>query len=407
MSAQGLRTTDSRDQVRVLALIDHFVLGGAETLLSQFALAAPAAGIRLRIACLTELDGNPAAAPLVRAGIAPINLGIAGRPGPRALWAVRTLIKRVQPQIVHTHLGTSDLLGGIAARSLGVPAISTVHTSLWRRRRDVLQRRLAPTCPARVIAVSESARQTYLSHGLGKPQQVVTIHNGIALTPAPGAGAAVRRELGIAPDALVAVMVSALRWEKAHDVAIEAARILRLRFPNLRLLIVGQGTMREQIHRQARELGDAVVLPGMRRDVMRVLDAADVCLHPSRHEAFPSTIIEAMAAGVPVIATATGGIPEIVISPRVGVLIPAPPQPGPLSAALADLLSRPERRRAIADCGRAAYAQRFTAGPWVERTRALYDEVIAESTGTRERRRASSDVRRGRLTSSLTEATDD
>jgi glycosyltransferase involved in cell wall biosynthesis len=378
MSARTSSRTSQPDQVDVLALIDHFVLGGAETLLSRFALAAPSAGIRLTVVCLAELDGNPAAAPLEEAGNAPINLELEGRPGFHALRTVRAQIASVRPQIVHTHLGTSDLLGSLAARSLGVPAISTIHTTLWHRRREVLGRKLVRACVTRVIAVSESARDEYLARGLGRAHQVVTIHNGIDVTAAAGEGAAVRRELGIAPDDLVVAMVSALRPEKAHDVAIAAVRILRPRFPNLRLLIVGQGDLRDQISRDARDLGQTVVLAGLRPDVMRVLDAADLCLHPSRRDAFPSTIIEAMAARVPVIATATGGIPEILTSRELGTLIPAPPEPGPLSDALEDLLSRPERRYAIAAAARACYERRFTAGPWVRRTRALYDEVIAE-----------------------------
>jgi len=386
MSAPSSRTADRRDQVDALALIDHFVLGGAETLLTRFALAAPSAGIQLSVACLADLDGNPAAAPLEQAGIAPVNLNLHGRPGPHALRAVRAHIVRVRPQIVHTHLGTSDLLGSLAARSLRVPAICTVHTTLWSRRRDVLKRRLVQACTERVVTVSESAREAYLNRGWGRPDQVVTIHNGMDMTPTVGAGREVRRELGIAPDALVAVMVSALRLEKAHDVAIEAIRILRPSFPSLRLVIAGQGAMRDQIASAARDLGDSVVLAGLRPDVMRVLDAADVCVHPSRRDAFPGTIIEAMAASVPVIATATGGIPEILTTSEIGMLIPAPPDPGSLSAALGDLLSRPDRRKAIAAAARASYEQRFTAGPWVGRIRALYDEVIAEAARNTQRR---------------------
>jgi glycosyltransferase involved in cell wall biosynthesis len=376
--------TEPADQVRVLALIDHFVQGGAETLLSRFALAAPRAAIKLSIACLEERDGNPAAAPLRANGSEPVNLDLVGRPGFRALRVVRSHIAHVRPQLVHTHLGASDLLGGLAARSLAIPMISTVHTTLWEHRREILMRRVVGVCADRVIAVSESARREYLRHpGFGRDDQVVTIYNGIDVSVTPGAGAEVRRMLGIAPEDLVVTMASALRPEKRHDVAIEAVRILLPRFPNLRLLIVGQGALREAIASSAEDLGQAVVMVGFRPDVMPYLDAADICLQPSRRDAFPTTIIEALAARVPTVATAVGGIPEIITGPELGVLIAPPASPGSVAEALADLLERPERRRALAAAGRLAYEQRFTADPWVRRTRALYDEVIAERAGGR------------------------
>ena len=108
-------------ELNVLAVIDHLSVGGAEMLLGQFAAAAPALGIRLSVAHLVDSDGNPAAAPLREAGIEPVNLDVRGRPGIRHLQAMRRHIRAVQPDIVHTHMGTSDLVGGLAARSLGVP----------------------------------------------------------------------------------------------------------------------------------------------------------------------------------------------------------------------------------------------------------------------------------------------
>jgi glycosyltransferase involved in cell wall biosynthesis len=367
--------------IRVLALIDHFVLGGAETLLARFALAAPRAKIDLSVACLHDLDGNPAAAPLVAAGRPPVNLNLGGRPGRSTLRALRAHIRATQAQIVHTHLGNSDLLGGIAARSLGVPVVCTLHTTLWNARRDPVTRRVVGACCARIIAVSESARAEYLRHRWARERQVITIHNGIDLAAEPGTGAAVRAELGLAPDDLVVAMVSALRPEKGHEVAIDAVERLRPRFPNLRLLIVGQGDLRERLAARAGRLGGAVVLAGLRRDVMRVFDAADLCLHPSTREALPTTLMEAMAASVPVVATRVGGIPEVVTDGSDGLLVPAPADPEPLAGALAQLLGDAAARRAMGAAARRTYEARFTADPWIWRTRAVYDEILAERAG--------------------------
>lgn len=377
------------DRVHVLALIDHFVMGGAETLLPRFAAAAPTAGIDLQVACIHELDGNPAAAPLYELGLAPVNLNLTGRQGPRALRAVRRHIARVRPQVVHTHLGTSDVLGGLAARSLAIPAVSTIHAARWSNGRFDLRRRTVKHCAARVIAVSETARREYLRHGWARERQIVTIHNGIDVDPCPGAGAEVRRELGLRPEDVVVGMVSALRPEKGHDTALEVVGRLRSRFPELRLLIVGRGDLGDEIRARAASLGDAVVMAGLRHDVMRVFDAIDVCLQPSRADAFPTTLIEAMAASVPIVASAVGGIPEIVADGRTGLLVPAPPRPEAFVEALDPLLRDPTRRRELAAAGRQDYQLRFTAVPWVRATRALYDDVLAESARQGRRGRVS------------------
>jgi len=370
--------TSAPGEVNVLALIDHFVMGGAESQLTRFALAAAGSGIRLSIACLEERDGNPAAAPLVEHGIAPVNLNLTGRHGPRSVQAVRRHITAVNPQLVHTHLGTSDMLGGLAARSLGVPAISTIHAASWGAGIDA-KRRLVRACATRIIAVSDSAKREYLSRGWAREDQIVTVHNGIDAVATPGAGADVRRELGLAPDDLVVGMVSALRPEKGHDVALEIVRSLRDSHPRLRLLIVGRGALTDQIAAQAADLGDAVVMAGMRHDVMRVFDAIDVCLQPSRSDAFPTTLIEAMAASVPILATAIDGIPEIITDGETGVLAAAPPRAPAFADALKDLLDDPEKRRRLAQAGRLDYERRLTTRPWVAGTRAVYDSVIAQS----------------------------
>jgi glycosyltransferase involved in cell wall biosynthesis len=375
------------DQVDVLALIDHFVLGGAETLLARFAAAAGDAGINLRIACLEDLDGNPAAEPLRELGTPPVNLNLSGTRRLHALRAVRAHIAAVRPEIVHTHLGTSDVLGGVAARSLRVPVVCTIHASRWDQPRIVLRRKVVKRCAARIVAVSESARREYLRRGFATERQIVTIHNGVDFVPAPGSGAQVRAELGLSADDLVVGMVSALRPEKGHDIAVGAVRKLRARFPNLRLLVVGQGDLRAEIVRAAEELSGAVVVAGLRHDLPRVFDAFDICLQPSRQDAFPTSIIEAMAASVPVVATAVGGIPEMVSDGVTGVLLPPPPQADALARALSELLEDPERRGRLARAARQLYLDRFTAGPWVRSTRALYDDVLADTRRRREPRR--------------------
>ena len=155
--------------LRVLTIIDHLALGGAEMMLGRFAEAAPGADIDLSITCLRKGSGNPAAAQLRAVGIEPVVLGI-DRLRPRQLSALKHHIAQTRPDVVHTHLGSSDLLGSLAARSLGVPAISTIHAMEWTgnarsRIKDELTARARRQGASRIIAVSNSARHAYLSRG--------------------------------------------------------------------------------------------------------------------------------------------------------------------------------------------------------------------------------------------------
>jgi len=381
-------TGAARTELDVLAVIDHLSLGGAEMLLGQFAASAPRAGIRLSVAYLEESDGSPAAEPLRKAGIEPINLNLRGRLRVSHLRGMRRHMRATRPDIVHTHMGSSDLLGGLAARSLRIPTVSTIHSVKQRSVGVAVAKETMFTlgrrcCSSRVIVVSDCARRAYLEHSPELDKRVVRIYNGIDLAAAPGGGAAVRRELGIGADDLLVGMISALRPEKGHDLAIETIATLRRRFPRLRLLIVGRGAHAGDVARLAAPLGDGVVLAGLRTDVAAVLDALDVCLHPSRLDAFPTTLIEALAASVPVLATAVGGIPEIIDDGVTGVLVPSPPCVDDLADALGALLADEPRRRALAIAGRRAYVRRFRAGPWIERTRALYDAVLQETSAQR------------------------
>jgi glycosyltransferase involved in cell wall biosynthesis len=368
--------------LRVAIVIDTLTWGGAEMLLTDLAAAARLADVELTVAYLREMDGSPAAGPLRRAGIEPALVPMTLLYDPRGLLRVRRHLARLRPDVVHTHLGYADLLGGAAARSLGIPSVATLHVMEWetRGREGVkaaimaLARRRAAR---RVVAVSDAARDAYLARGWDRPERVVTVPNGVARTPQRGAGPGIRAELGLRPDDLVAAMVTVLRPGKGHDVAAAALAELRPHHPRLRLLVLGDGPDRAAVERALAPAGDAVVMAGHRDDVMRVLDAVDVLVHPARADAFPTALLEAMAAGVPIVATAVGGIPEIVEHAQTGLLVPAPAQPAEVAAALAALAGDPSRRAALAAAGRDRFAARFAVEPWARRLRALYDDVLA------------------------------
>jgi glycosyltransferase involved in cell wall biosynthesis len=371
-------------RLRVHALIDNLSCGGAELLLAEFAGPARAEGVDLSVGYFTDKWGDEAVRRLRQAGVDPELVPVSSLLSLQDLNRVRRHLARVAPDVVHCHLGTSDCVGSVASRLLGMPAVSTLHQAEWvggshrgaaRLRLTALARR---RCARRIIAVSESARRAYLATGWEAPERVTVVHNGVAGKAEPGAGRAVRRKLGIPLDVPVVAMVATLRPEKCHEVALAALPALLTRVPGVRLLLAGDGPTRPRLEQLARAVGrERVIMTGHRDDVMAVLDAADVLLHPSRIEAFPTVLLEAMAASVPIVATAVGGVPEIVRDGEDGLLLEPPPDQGRLVAALESLLGDPVLRRQMGAAGRERFERNFTLDRWVRKTRSVYESMLA------------------------------
>ena len=372
-------------KIRVHALVDSLRAGGAEFLLAEFAAVAPEAGIELSVSSLNSITPPAPAADRLRSrGIEPRGLGVTSMVRPRDLWRVRADLVRSQPNLVHTHLGVADFLGGIAARSLRIPSVATIHADWYPdgpadRARTWLASRARRGLAAIVLAVSDSARQAYIAAGRDTGSHVEVLRNGIVDRARPGSGSAVRRELGLDDDELVLTSLSALRSEKGFECAIDALRLLRPRFPRARLVIAGEGPHEAAVRAHAAGMGHAVLVVGHREDSMELLDATDVVVHPSRVDAFPTTLLEAMSAGVPVVATRVGGIPEIVDDASTGLLVESPASPRSLAATLDGLLGDADLRRRLGAAGRARFERYFRAEPWVQRLRAVYDRVLADA----------------------------
>jgi glycosyltransferase involved in cell wall biosynthesis len=369
--------------LRLHTVISSLTWGGAETLLADFAEGAAARGIEVSVAYLR--DDAHVAGRLRRLGIDPVPVPISSLLSRGDHRRVESQIAAVGPDVVHTHLGNADLVGGYAARRLGIPSVASVHlisersTGLRERFKAGLFAYARRHCAARVITVSEAARRSYLEMGWDRPERVLAVHNGIVDRASPGAGARVRAELGIGPEDPVIAMIAVLRRDKRHALAIEATRRLRVRYPNLRLLILGDGPDRRLVEDAARDLERAVVMTGHRDDVMEVLDAVDVLVHPSVRDAFPTTLLEAACARVPAVATAVDGIPEIIDDRRDGVLLSSPPTVEALEDALDELLADPSLRAELAAAARQRFERQFTAEAWLDRLVPVYETALAEA----------------------------
>ena len=179
--------------------------------------------------------------------------------------------------------------------------------------------------------------------------------------------------------------VSVLRRGKGIEVLLEAVPEILRRVPRARFVFVGDGPLRSSLDNQARSmgLGGCIRWLGFRRDIPALLEATDLFVRPSLEDAFPTVLLEAMAMGLPVVASRVGGIPEIVIPGQTGTLVEAGDAPG-LAQAVSDLLLQPTERAACGEAARRRAQAEFSIQNWLSRLEALYREAMVEKRRSRE-----------------------
>lgn len=355
---------------------------------------AGAAGGRYHRGILTELDGvevhlvNLAASTPFREAVQDVCAGVheldLSGSYLRALPTLRRLLRRLAPQLLHAH---EFIPAGYAAMaSLGLssrPALvysrhhSRTLSGMARALEGVaLRRAAAVACPSR-WALEELRRRAPGIGGRG-----VVLHNGIDLEAPPGGGAAADPawEAVRTPfQGATAVILARLRPEKGHAVALEAVVRLNRGGTPCRLVCVGDGPERAALEARVKELGAStyVTFPGGTRRVDRILGAADLVLVPSLQESFGLAAAEAMLAGVPVVASRVGGLPEVVEDGRTGWLVPPGDVPEWEATLRRVLEMRAEVRKGVVAVARADAEARFTSRAAAERLRGLYREVAA------------------------------
>lgn len=277
---------------------------------------------------------------------------------------------------LHAHAGIGWEAHALvrAGHRLGIPTVRTEHlphilTDASQRAEHAEACRLA----SRVVCVSEGSRRSYLAAGLPEAL-VVAIPNGIEpAVPLPYAGPKARRDLDIPPDAPVLLTVGRLTEQKDQACLVETAALLVPRHPGLAALLAGDGPLRDPLRERIARHGleGTVRLLGRRTDVPDLLAAADLFVLPSRFEGLPLVVLEAMAAGLPVVATRIGGTDEAVEHGVTGLLV-EPGDAGALAEAVHALLANPARARAMGLAGRESFVVGFEARRMVADTLALY-----------------------------------
>jgi glycosyltransferase involved in cell wall biosynthesis len=297
------------------------------------------------------------------------------------------MLRRVRPAILHASLFHANLCGRLLGRLSGVPIVITWRHSVeiggqWRERINRWTARLDD----RAVAVCELVRQAEIVRGGAPAGRVVTVYNGVDVdrfsAKEPQVVERVRRALGIPVDALLLGTVGRHSPEKDLANLLAAMVAVRDHVPTAWLVLVGGGELRGQLETQVRSLGlsDAVVFAGVRDDVPEILAALDLFVLPSRWEGLPLAVLEAMAARLPVVATAVGGVPEVVVDGLTGLLVP-PGDPPALAGALLSLARDAGRRRAMGQAGYERVREHFAMAQMARAMERLYEELLAEKRG--------------------------
>jgi glycosyltransferase involved in cell wall biosynthesis len=305
-----------------------------------------------------------------------------------ALVALVRLVRRFRPHVVHTHTAKAGALGRLAARLTNVPVVlHTYHGHVFdgyfgpRRARVFLsvERALARHTDC-LIAVSQAVRRDLLALGVGRAEQFRVVSPGLDLGPLLGADAmrgSLREELGIPPDAALVGIVARLVHIKAHEVFLRAAARVVRDAPGCRFVVIGDGERRAELEALAAREGLATRAHflGWRRDLPRIYADLDIVALTSRSEGSPVALIEAMAAGRPVVATRVGGVPDVVDDGVTGRLVP-PGDAAAAAGAILELLSDPKRAQTIGQAARERVAPRFSVARLLTDLDELYRALL-------------------------------
>ncbi|MGA2183678.1 MAG: glycosyltransferase family 4 protein [Bryobacteraceae bacterium] len=291
----------------------------------------------------------------------------------RALLECHRLIRAVRPDIVHTHTSKAGVIGRAAAHLAGVPSVFTAHTwcfaeaTSWKWKAvGIPLEWMAARCASRIITVSDANRTLALRHHITGPEKLVTVHNGIADCPhraRPASGAPPR-----------IVMVARFSEQKAQSLLIDAVAGIRQPF---HLLLVGDGPARPAVEAQVEQhgLGHRVEFAGNRLDVPEILAASHIFALFTKWEGFPISILEAMRAGLPVVASDVNGVREAVSDGSTGFAVP----PGDVAAfrqRLELLLQDASLRERMGAASRRRFVQEFTVGRMLQRVAEVYRAAL-------------------------------
>ena len=304
-------------------------------------------------------------------GIRVVHLPFAGKFDLASIVGLKRLIDQEGVNLVSTHSGIDSWVGSIAARWSGALIVRTRHLNLPLKRNIF---NFVHYLPHAVVTCGEVMRQNLVDRGF-PPSDVLSIPTGIDFDSFRShlSRADARNKLQLPESCFAIAMVGIIRGVKRHEVALRAFALFRDAHPQARLLLVGDGPMSKDMRQLAEELGlgQSVSFLGHRDDVADLLAAADCFLLSSRSEGVPQAITQALGCGLPVVATAVGGVPELIIDGRTGLLV-EPESPQLMAEALARVADDAALASRLGQAGKAHVEEHYSLQAMLNKTEALY-----------------------------------
>jgi glycosyltransferase involved in cell wall biosynthesis len=307
----------------------------------------------------------------------------------QALWQLISLFRREQPALVHTHTSKAGVLGRVAAWCARVPVIIHTphghvfygHFGPFRSWLFLQIERVLSAITDRLIGLTDAERQDHLDRSVGKADRFAVVPSGIDRERFGRARSQGKQQpdwFGCPPEALVVGSVGWLTDIKGHEYLIEAVAKLKQDFPALHLVIIGSGDRQEALLKLAELVGlrDAVHLLGHRDDIEACLAGMDLFVLPSLNEGMGRALVEAMVAGLPVIASHVGGIPSVISHEQTGLLVP-PGDAGALAEALRRLLDRPEWATQLGVAASRSVDSRYGSVSMVHAIESIFAEALS------------------------------
>lgn len=377
--------TKSNNLLRVQFIATSLPVGGAETLLVNLVRRLDPNRFAPEIVCLKE--PGPLGDMLAQEMPVHSNL-ITGKYDIRVLWKLwRMMRRRDVSAVVTVAAGDNMFWGRLAAKLAGVPVIaSALHSTGWPDGVGKFNRLLTPLTDA-FIAVADGHAEFLSEFERFPVEKVHTIYNGVDTQRfAPHEEAAVKESLGIKSAATVVGILAALRPEKNHELFLHGAAALLSGFPETQFLVIGDGPRRHDLEQLAFDLGvsNSIHFLGSREDVPQLLNVCDIVSLTSHNEASPVSILEALASGVPVVASEVGSVKETVVEGETGLLFPAGDQVAFVSA-MTKLLQNKALRHFLGENGR----QRVVASWSLDGMTRGYEQLIDRIYAAKKNLRAS------------------
>jgi glycosyltransferase involved in cell wall biosynthesis len=368
--------------MHIVQMINALRIGGAEKLVVTFARAARTKDIKLTVITLR------ANVPQVKQSVLETGAGVVELHhrklfAPGRFYRLVRFLQQENVDIIHTHLAMANILGAASGWLAGIPVVTTLHNvstgSENHAVRGPLESWLINHSVEQVIAVGQETAEAQKIR-LGS-KKIIVIPNAVEApgeTPASRIRA-LRQELGVAQESPLLLSVGRLEPQKGMDDLILAFKQLLVSYPDARLVVAGIGSLHAQLNREIQEAGleSKVQLLGLRDDVPELLAACDLFVSASRWEGLPVSVLEAMAAGKPVVATRVGDLPQVILE-GMGVLVP-PGNPEQLAEALRLVIADPRCAAIYGAAAREHVLKEYSASRWADRLLALYARVKQDS----------------------------